>query len=399
MIMQPTAARHVVEAPLGPVTDANSRMSAAAPIPPLKTKPHSIHNLKNLHSRSDIDAILQRECARCERNGQEFSLVIVAAADTGARRHLHRLGRLLCKRVRATDEIGWFDPTRLCAVLPDTTAAGARLFVRQFTLVSNHRALSPICQVFSYPQHKGTNGQPLNIERILEGMNATSRHEAPVPSEDHAANNGAGDLSPLLIRPMPMWKRGIDMLMGTFMVMAFSPVFIVVGMAIRISDGGPILFRQRRAGLGGRPFTMLKFRTMVVDAEKKKALLRAVSEQDGPAFKIKHDPRITRLGRWLRETSLDELPQLINVIKGDMSLVGPRPLPVEESDQCDAWHRRRLDVTPGLTCIWQVKGRCKVTFANWCRMDRAYIGRRSLWQDIKLIVLTVPSVLRRRGAQ
>jgi hypothetical protein len=334
MIMQQPAARQVVEAPLGPVTDANPRMSAATPIQPLKTKPRSVHNLKNLHSRSDIDVILQRECARCERNGQEFSLVIIAAADTGARRHLHRLGRLLCKRLRATDEIGWFDPTRLCAVLPDTTAAGARLFVRQFTLVSNHRALSPICQVFSYPQHKGQNGQPLNIERILEGMNATDRPQVLPPTEEHvvAAGAGSGDLSPLLVRPMPLWKRSIDVALASTALFVFSPVFLVVGLAIRISDGGPILFRQRRAGLGGRPFTMLKFRTMIVDAEKKKALLRAVSEQDGPAFKIKHDPRITRLGRLLRESSLDELPQLVNVIKGDMSLVGPRPLPVEESE-------------------------------------------------------------------
>lgn len=399
MIMQPSAARQVVEAPLGPVRDGGARITAETPVAPLTAKPHCVHNLKNLRSRGDIDAILQRECARCERNGQEFSLVILAAADTGARRHLQRLARLLCRRLRATDEIGWFDPTRLCAVLPDTTAAGARLFVRQFTLVSNHRALSPICQVFSYPQHKGSNGTPLNIERILEGMNATDRPAATAPSEAHPGHNGAGDMSPLLVRPMPTWKRSIDVILGATALFIFTPVFVAVGLAIRISDGGPILFRQRRAGLGGRPFTMLKFRTMVVDAEKRKAQLRAISEQDGPAFKIRHDPRITRLGRLLRESSLDELPQLVNVIRGDMSLVGPRPLPVEESDQCDAWHRRRLDVTPGLTCIWQVKGRCKVTFANWCRMDRAYIGRRSLWQDIKLIVLTVPSVLKRRGAQ
>jgi lipopolysaccharide/colanic/teichoic acid biosynthesis glycosyltransferase len=398
MIMQQTAARQVVEAPLGPVTDASPRMSAATQAPSKKTRPRSIHNLKNLHSRSDIDVILRRECARCERNGHEFSLVIVAAAETGARRHLHRLGNLLCRRLRATDEIGWFDSTRLCAVLPDTTAAGARLFVRHYTLAGNHRALSPICQVLSYPQHKGPNGQPLSIERIVEGINATDRPQAPAPTEDHGPHT-VGDLSPLLVRPLPHWKRTIDLVTASFALIVFSPVLVAIGLAIRISDGGPILFRQRRAGLGGRPFTIFKFRTMVIDAEKKKAQLRPASEQDGPAFKIKHDPRITRLGRLLRESSLDELPQLVNVVKGDMSLVGPRPLPVEESDQCDPWHRRRLDVTPGLTCIWQVKGRCKVTFANWCRMDRAYIGRRSLWQDIKLILLTVPSVLRRRGAQ
>src|SRR3984885_13114443 len=142
--------------------------------------------------------------------------------------------------------MGGFDPPRRGAGRPETTAAGGRLFVRQFTLVSNHRALSPICQVFSYPQHKGTNGTPLNIERILEGMNATDRPAATAPSESHPGHNGAGDMSPLLVRPMPPWKRSIDMILGSAALLIFTPLFLAVGLAIRISDGGPILFRQRR---------------------------------------------------------------------------------------------------------------------------------------------------------
>jgi lipopolysaccharide/colanic/teichoic acid biosynthesis glycosyltransferase len=168
-------------------------------------------------------------------------------------------------------------------------------------------------------------------------------------------------------------------------------------LTIKMSDRGPVFFSQRRAGLGGRPFTIYKFRTMITDAESKKEQLRKKSEQDGPAFKIKHDPRINRIGRFLRETSLDELPQLFNVLRGDMSLVGPRPLPVEESNRCATWHRRRLDVTPGLTCIWQIKGRGNVSFAEWIRMDRRYIRARNFWVDLKLILMTVPAVLLRRG--
>jgi lipopolysaccharide/colanic/teichoic acid biosynthesis glycosyltransferase len=194
-----------------------------------------------------------------------------------------------------------------------------------------------------------------------------------------------------------MWKRLIDMTVGSLGLLLALPIMAAVALAIKASGSGPILFKQRRSGLGGKPFTIYKFRTMVVDAESKKAQLRHQSEQDGPAFKIKHDPRITRVGRILRESSLDELPQLFNVLKGDMSLVGPRPLPVEESNLCATWHRRRLDVTPGLTCIWQIQGRSSVSFAEWIRMDRRYIRALSIWQDIKLILLTVPSVLARRG--
>jgi lipopolysaccharide/colanic/teichoic acid biosynthesis glycosyltransferase len=169
--------------------------------------------------------------------------------------------------------------------------------------------------------------------------------------------------------------------------------------AIKLSGPGEVIFRQKRAGLGGRPFTIFKFRTMVKDAEARKKQLAEKNEQDGAAFKIKDDPRVTKVGAFLRKTSIDELPQLFNVLKGDMTLVGPRPLPVNEADACEGWQRRRLDVTPGLTCIWQVKGRSRVSFAEWVRMDVAYIRRRTLWHDLVILAQTVPAVLMRRGAR
>ena len=143
---------------------------------------------------------------------------------------------------------------------------------------------------------------------------------------------------------------------------------------------------------------MWKFRTMVANAEAKKADLMALNEQDGPAFKIKRDPRTTAVGRFLRKTSLDELPQLWNVLRGDMSLVGPRPLPCREADGCEPWQRRRLDVVPGLTCIWQVRGRSSVSFADWVRMDVEYIENQSIGADLKLLLLTVPAIVLRKGA-
>ena len=143
---------------------------------------------------------------------------------------------------------------------------------------------------------------------------------------------------------------------------------------------------------------MYKFRSMVVDAESLQKALLAQSEQDGPAFKMRNDPRITGIGHFIRKTSIDELPQLWNVLRGDMSLVGPRPLPCHESDACTPWQRRRLDVTPGLTCIWQVYGRSRVTFAEWMRMDLIYGRSRGLLHDLKLLIKTIPAVLFRRGA-
>jgi lipopolysaccharide/colanic/teichoic acid biosynthesis glycosyltransferase len=213
------------------------------------------------------------------------------------------------------------------------------------------------------------------------------------------AMDSVQEVQSLILRRLPWWKRGIDIAGAGSGLLLLAPVMGLAAIAIKLTSRGPVIFKQRRAGLGGRPFWIYKFRTMVTDAEAQKAGLRAFSKQDGPAFKLDRDPRITRAGRILRETSLDELPQLWNVLKGEMSLVGPRPLPMDESAGCDQWQRNRLDVTPGLTCIWQVKGRSRVTFCEWMRMDVNYIRRRTFWHDLKILMGTIPAVLLRRGAR
>ncbi len=181
-------------------------------------------------------------------------------------------------------------------------------------------------------------------------------------------------------------------------LLMLTPLFVLAAVAIKLTSRGPIFFRQQRSGLGGKEFMMWKFRSMSADADSRKMELMSLNEQDGPAFKIANDPRVTRVGRILRATSIDELPQLWNVFRGEMSLVGPRPLPCDETAACRGWLRRRLDVTPGLTCFWQVEGRSKVSFADWVRMDVKYIRSRSLATDAKLLVKTVPAVLSRKGA-
>jgi lipopolysaccharide/colanic/teichoic acid biosynthesis glycosyltransferase len=170
---------------------------------------------------------------------------------------------------------------------------------------------------------------------------------------------------------------------------------------IRLSSPGPVLFRQQRAGLNGQPFTMLKFRTMVTNAEQLKQELAALNEMSGPVFKVTNDPRITPIGRFLRKWSIDELPQLLNVLRGEMSLVGPRPLPVDEVRRFDdPAHRRRLSVKPGLTCLWQVSGRNDVKdFKEWVRLDLEYIDNWSLWLDLKILLRTIPAVFAGTGAK
>jgi lipopolysaccharide/colanic/teichoic acid biosynthesis glycosyltransferase len=178
-------------------------------------------------------------------------------------------------------------------------------------------------------------------------------------------------------------------------------VFALVALSVKLSSPGPILFRQRRSGLNGQPFEMLKFRTMVSNAEQLKQELERFNEMSGPVFKVTNDPRITPTGRFLRKYSLDELPQLWNVLRGEMSLVGPRPLPVDEVARFDdPSDRRRLSVKPGLTCLWQVGGRNEVSdFKEWVRLDLEYIDNWSLWLDIKILFKTIPAVFAGSGAK
>jgi exopolysaccharide biosynthesis polyprenyl glycosylphosphotransferase len=196
-------------------------------------------------------------------------------------------------------------------------------------------------------------------------------------------------------------KRPFDFVGAAVVLILLSPVFFVVAVLVKFSSPGPVFFRQQRSGLNGRPFTIYKFRTMTADAEARKKDLAALNEMRGPVFKVTNDPRITPIGKFLRKYSVDEFPQFFNVLRGEMSLVGPRPLPVDEVKRFDDFsHRRRLSVKPGITCLWQVSGRNNVIdFNDWVRLDLEYIDNWSLWLDLKIIWRTVPVVLWGVGAK
>lgn len=194
-------------------------------------------------------------------------------------------------------------------------------------------------------------------------------------------------------------KHAFDFVFTAAGVVLLLPVFAGVALAVLVTMGRPVFFIQERAGLYGRRFRMLKFRTMVKDAESLRDELLAVNEMSGPVFKVTNDPRVTRLGAFLRQSSLDELPQLFNVLAGSMSLVGPRPLPIAEQEGIVGWHRRRLSMKPGLTGLWQVSGRSNVDFEGWMKLDLRYVDEWSLWNDFVLLLKTFPAVLWGRGAK
>ena len=225
-----------------------------------------------------------------------------------------------------------------------------------------------------------------------------STNDATLGALRSASERPVGDLSEHFLRPLPIWKRALDVIVSGLLLICLSPLFALVAIAVRLTSPGPAIFRQQRAGLGGKPFTIYKFRSMIVDAEARRREIEDQNEIDGPAFKMRNDPRMSPIGRFLRRTSIDELPQLWNVFIGDMTLVGPRPPMLTEIENYERWQMSRLEVTGGLTCIWQVSGRSEIGFDDWVRMDLRYLKTRNFLLDIGLLGKTAKAVISGRGA-
>jgi exopolysaccharide biosynthesis polyprenyl glycosylphosphotransferase len=193
-------------------------------------------------------------------------------------------------------------------------------------------------------------------------------------------------------------KRVFDLLVAIAALVLLLPIIPLIAVMIKLDTPGPVFFRQQRVGRRGRPFAFYKFRSMFVDADERKKEVEALNEQDGPVFKVRSDPRVTNVGRFLRRSSLDEIPQIFNVVKGEMSIVGPRPPLPSEVLRYQPWHRRRLEVTPGITCLWQISGRSHLSFNEWMRLDMEYLKQRSLRADLVIFFKTIPAVIARKGA-
>lgn len=256
------------------------------------------------------------------------------------------------------------------------------------------------------------SGSDLAEEELLELVEEAHRRGvkvriAPTTAElltqraEYVAGQGVPlfELRPPIVAGLD-WavKRAFDLSVSTVLVLAALPLWALIALAVRLDSPGPVFYRDRRVGLGERQFGMFKFRSMYTDAGSRQAGLEAANEASGPLFKIKDDPRVTRVGRILRRYSIDELPQVLNVLRGEMSLVGPRPLPLRDYIQLEDWHRRRYRVLPGMTGLWQVSGRIELTFDDLVRLDFYYLENWSIWLDISILAKTLPAVLQRRGA-
>lgn len=266
---------------------------------------------------------------------------------------------------------GWLTEKRLGLLVPCSTISEADEFIENFS--------------------EETNLDRKELQVAVVGLE---------PSDEvlDEVSNGTHRLEQLFALPTPAWKRAMDLLGTGIGGLLLLPLFLILVALVKLTSRGPVLFTQARVGRGGEAFCMYKFRTMADGADAPKESLAEFNEQDGMAFKMSNDPRVTMIGRWLRKSSLDELPQLINVMRGDMSLVGPRPLPFFDWQPDQARHLRRLHVLPGLTGPWQVDGRSRVTFEKWMEMDQEYVENMSFWWDLKILAKTVPAVLSQRGA-
>lgn len=332
-----------------------------------------------------------------DRHGGLFGVIILRLDNlNSAKSQTVHLARLLHKRLRDTDEKGHLGLGRIGIMLPQTNAPATHSVLENILELAAKAGLLIDGEAFVYPDQDEHSQTPFgNATHGTVQLAGTGSSRAAIELDEvrSIAQPRIRSLPLAMLTPnYPTWKRSLDVTGAIVGLTLSAPVVIGAAILIKLTSRGPVLFRQSRTGYLGKTFTIYKLRSMVAGAESQRHSLSADNERDGPAFKMTKDPRVTRIGWLLRATGLDELPQFYNVLRGDMSLVGPRPLPVFEADQCNAWQKQRQLVKPGLTCYWQLIKSRQVSFETWMRLDMHYAKRASLLRDLRLIAKTFASV-------
>ncbi|MCJ7500731.1 sugar transferase [bacterium] len=373
--------------------------------------------------------LILHECARCDRNAHAFSLIHIDLRanndNSGKGRGLaaRQLSRTLVQRMRTTDEIGWLDDHSVGVFLPETGIDGARNFARDVCQDFSY-------QIYTYPwlsnfgevidsgnsrhrgniseDRKGSEERPVNgAGECLDREDLLTLHNEQADEDaitgDARVQGGSGNerfIEELLLPDhAPVWKRAYDLFGSTVLLVVFSPVFVAVALFIKIVSPGPVFFRQQRIGYRGRSFTMIKFRTMRIGSDNVSVhedYLKELINSDGKAMTkldTGTDDRLIPLAGILRRSCIDEIPQLINVFKGDMSLVGPRPCLDYEAREFALWQRRRFHTVPGMTGLWQVSGKNRLTFKEMMRLDIRYANRNNAFMDFMISLKTIPAIL------
>jgi lipopolysaccharide/colanic/teichoic acid biosynthesis glycosyltransferase len=367
----------------------------------------SINNSKSTETENGILSekaflrILERERARSDRYGNIFSLIIFEASNSNGHKPKVLIPiDILINRLRPTDEVGWYNKARLGIILPSTPYEGAVKLANDICIqIQNRTRKSPAFEVLIYPadrldkvDRKSQNHFLKNDECVLSGFGETQTQTVDVGDCKRLAENS----NLLFTQELPMWKRAIDIFGSLFGLLVLSPLLLTLAVLIKIVSPGPAFFSQKRIGYLGRPFTMFKFRTMKMNADTAphENHVSDLIQNGKPLIKMDgRDPRIFPLGKFLRLTGLDELPQLVNVLRGEMSLVGPRPELPSALQYCEPWQTRRFETKPGLSGLWQVSGKTKTTFTEMMRLDISYVKKRSFWLDVLILLKTLPTIL------
>lgn len=344
--------------------------------------------------------LVEKERMRAGRRELPFALAVWDFLDKSQRRDWNLLVREASATLRLTDEIGQWEHG-IATLLTDTDLVGAEVACEKMRQRLELQGIDVSYEIYVYPQSQSTGSSEKESRHDRDSHDSDdsgTSHGQATQAKDGACAQTVKSVDVWFERPTTGAKRAFDIFASISALIVLSPLLLIVAAMVKLTSRGPIIFTQLREGRGGRIFKMYKFRTMCVNAEALQAELRKFSEQDGPAFKMTNDPRLTPIGRILRKTCIDELPQLINILRGEMSVVGPRPLPVGESQACATWQRRRLDITPGLTCSWQAEAARQVTFEEWMRLDLRYSKQPTLREDLRLIVRTATTLVKAKAS-